>query len=122
MDDRDLKGEAPIFDLRRERLAIGEQTPIARSEIMDAAQKLWRSAGGAELFGCCARRGECIERDVDAIEVAKILSAILQVIVDLQRGAKRIVRRPSGAAFAVNIEHKAPDRHGGKRAVVDQIF
>ncbi len=39
-----------------------------------------------------AGRREGIERDVDAVELAKILAAVLQVIVDLQRGAQRVVR------------------------------
>ena len=94
---------------------------VARREIVDAAEQLGRGARGAEIARRRARRRERIERNVDAIELAEILAAILQVIVDLQRGAQRVVRRPGGAALAVHIEHEAPDRHRRVAAIVNEI-
>ena len=80
-----------------------------------------RGRARAERLDAGACRRECVERDIDAIEVAKILAAVLQVVDDLQRRAQRVVRRPGGPALAVHVEHEAPDRHGRVAAVVDQV-
>ena len=50
-----------------------------------------------------------------------ILSAILQVVDDLQRGAERVIGGPSRAALAVNVEHEASDWHGRVRAIAHQV-
>ena len=54
----------------------------------------------AELLGRRARGRERIERDVDAVEIAEILAAVLQMIVDLQCGAQRVIRRPRSARLS----------------------
>ena len=84
-----------------------------------------RSAGDArrraKLLDAGARRRKRIERDIDAVEVAEVLAAVLQVIDDLQCGAERIVRRPGGAALAMHIEHEAADRHRRVAAIMNEI-
>ena len=57
----------------------------------------------------------------NSIEVSVVLAAILQMIVDLQAGAERVGCRPGRCAFAMNIEHEAPDRHGRISAIVDHL-
>ena len=89
---------------------------------MDASQELRRSARRTKFFGRCTRGRKRIERNVDAIERAKILPAILQMIVDLQRRAQRIVRGPRDAAFAMHIEHETPDRHGRVGTIIHEII
>jgi hypothetical protein len=88
---------------------------------LDASEQRRRGPRGAERFDARTGFGEGIERDIDAIEIAIILGAILQVIDDLQGGAERVVGRPGGAAFAMDVEHEAADRHGGIGAVADQV-
>ena len=78
-----------------------------------------RSCPSSSTLAPAARKR--VERNIDAIEIAIILPAILQVIDDLQRRAKRIVGRPGRAALAMHVEHEAPDRHGRIAAIVDQI-
>src|SRR6478752_4067741 len=60
-------------------------------------------------------------RPADAIELAVILAAILQVIDDLQRRAEGIIGRPGNPAFTMYVEHEASNRHGRVCAVADQI-
>ena len=62
-----------------------------------------------------------IARQVDAVEIAKILAAILQMIVDLQAGAQRVGGRPGRGALAVDVEHEAADRHRRIAAIVDHL-
>ena len=122
VDHRDFEREPRVLDLAGERLALAQQPFVARREIVDAAQQLAaRRLAAPSSLRRRARGRERIERDIDAIEIAEILAAILQVIDDLQRGAQRIVRRPGGAALAMHIEHEAADRHRRIAAVVDEV-
>ena len=66
-------------------------------------------------------RAEDVRRQIDAIEIAIILAAILQVVDDLQRCADRIGSRPGRRALAMHVEDEAPHRHRRKGAVRDQI-
>jgi len=70
----------------------------------------------AQLRACCrlrqrlhpdAGRREVGERQVDAVEPAVILAAILQMIEHLQRSAKRVGGGPDGSALFVQIEQLA---------------
>ena len=122
LDDGNLQSEPHVRDRGRERAAVGQKRIAGTArELLDASQQCRRRAFGAERIDGRAGFGECVERNVDAIEVAIILPAILQVIDDLQRRAQRIVGRPQRMALAVDIEHEAPDRHGRISAIADQI-
>ncbi len=88
---------------------------------MQALQQRRRCARRIERLDTGAASGERILRNVDPVEIAIVLLAILQVIDDLQGGAQRIIGRPAIAAFAVDIADETADRHGGERAIGDQI-
>jgi hypothetical protein len=121
LNDRDLQGEPRVFDACGKRPALAQQVPGAAREPVDGIEQRGGGRTGVELLharACCRQH---VEGDVDAVEVAVILSAILQVIDDLQRGAERIIGGPQRAALAVDVEHVAPDRHGGVGAVADQV-
>ena len=81
------------------------------ADALALAERLDRGAGG------CQR----IARQIDAIEVAKILAAVLQVIVDLQAGAERVGGRPGRCALAMDVEHEAADRHRRIAAIMDHL-
>src|SRR5262249_20596860 len=67
-------------------------------------------------------RRQDIERQVDAVEIAIILGAVLHMIEDLERRTERIGIGPRRAVLAVHIEHKAPDRHGGIAAIMHELI
>ena len=75
----------------------------------------------AELFDARPARGERVLRNIDAVEIAIVVLAVLQMIDDLQRGAQRVVGRPDRAALAMDVADEAADRHGRERAIRDQI-
>ena len=88
-----------------------------------SARRQSRKAGLAVLSPSASTLvvAERIERDIDAVEVAVVGAAILQVVDDLQSRAERVVGRPGGAQFAVHVEDVAPDRHGRQRAIGDEL-
>ncbi len=100
-------------------IAAENGAAVAQQRLAGAAASLWMQASSAgearsapsasTVAPASAKR---IERNVDAIELAIILAAILQVIDDLQRRAQRVVGRPGRAALAMDVEHEASDRHG----------
>ena len=65
--------------------------------------------------------GQRILGNIDPVQVAVILGAILQMIDDLQRGAQRIIGGPGVPAFAMHIQHEAAHRHRRIAAIIDQI-
>lgn len=67
-------------------------------------------------------RRERVLRQIDPVEVAVVLAAILQMIDDLQRGAERVIRRPDAAGiFAMDVADEASDGHRRIAAIVDEI-
>ena len=117
------KREPRVGDQPRQRLALREQSLRTRGEGGDRRLQGRRRAGAAgSASNGSPVRGQRVERQVDAVEVAKILTAVLQVVDDLQGGADGIRRRPGALArLAVHVEHEAADRHCRQRAVVDQF-
>jgi hypothetical protein len=104
MDHRYLEPEPEILHLRAEGPAFLKQALVARGQRMEALQKLRRGCVGSEHLNCRTGRLQGVARQVDAIDLAKILAAILQVIVDLQRRAERVIGRPGRGGFAMNVE------------------
>ena len=88
---------------------------------MQALQQRRRCPRLAERLDRGAGRRQRIARQIDAIEVAIVLAAILQMIVDLQAGAERVRRRPGRGALAVDVEHEASDRHRRIAAIMDHF-
>ncbi len=65
--------------------------------------------------------GQRIFGNIDPVEIAVILGAILQVIDDLQRGAQGIIGGPGVPAFAMHVQHEPAHRHGRIAAIIHQI-
>ena len=121
VDDRDFEAEAPIVDLDCKVVAFAQQSLGVPGKPMQTYQQRRRSLRRVERFDRRAAGGERILRNVDAVEIAVVLLAILQMIDDLQCGAQRVVGRPAIAAFAVDVADEAADRHRRQRAIADQI-
>ena len=66
-------------------------------------------------------RGERILRNIDAIEVAIVGTAVLQMVDNLKRRAERVRCGPSGFALAMHIENEAPDRRRRIGAIIHQF-
>ena len=80
-----------------------------------------RGPVAAKLPDPRAMSGDGVGGQVDAVDLAEVLAAVLEVVDHLQRGAQRVVGGPGrGAVLAVDVEHVAPDRHRRDAAVVDQ--
>jgi hypothetical protein len=77
LDDRDLEREPRVVDADGKRPAVVQETVGAVRERMDANQQGRRRPVGAEHLHRCARRRQGIERNIDAIEIAIVLGAIL---------------------------------------------
>ena len=54
------------------------------------------------------RAAKRVAREIDAVEVAKILAAVLHMVVDLQRGAQRVRCRPGDALSPWTSSTKRP--------------
>ena len=93
-DDADLAGQPGVCDFIRQRRLRVEIILCAARKLVQTRQELRGRRRGRKRFGQRAIRRQAILRDVDAIEVAIVLSAIRQVIDDLQHRTKRIGRRP----------------------------
>ncbi len=87
VDRGDLRAEAHVQDLRDERrAATHEFARLAGKLVNRAAQglrRLWRIQH-LDRRSMAAKR---IERQIDAVQAPIVLSAVLQVIDDLQRRA-----------------------------------
>ena len=70
-----------------EAVALAQQALGPFGEPVQAVEQRRRRAPGGERFDRAAAGGERVERNVDPVEVAVIVPAILQMIDDLQRGA-----------------------------------
>ena len=121
VDDGNLERKPRVVDRRGKAVALAKQALGARGELVQAIEQSGRSALGAELLDARAACGERVLRNIDAVEIAIVLLAVLQMIDDLQRGAQRIVCRPDRAALAVHVADETADRHGRERTISDQI-
>ena len=121
VDDRDFEAEAPIVDQDWKVVAFAQQSLGVPGKPVQTNQQRRRRLRRVERFDIRARGSERILRNIDPVEIAVILLAVLQVIDDLQRGAQRVVGRPAIAAFAVDVADETADRHGRQRAISDQI-
>jgi hypothetical protein len=87
LDHGNLESEPEIPDFAAERFAVIEQAFGARGQRMQALQQRRRRPRLAKLLDRSSRCRKRIARKIDAVEIAKILAAVLKVIVDLQAGA-----------------------------------
>ena len=104
----------------RSRRGRDQRLGVVEQPVEHAAQ---RRAGGrrGERLDRAAGRREIVQRDIDAVEIAVIVGAVLQMVQHLQRGAQRVRSRPSVAALAVQIEQLPADRRRRIAAILHQI-
>ena len=121
LDHADLQGEARVVHLRRERQALVQQPLGAHGQAAQGRGHLRRGAIGADHLDGHAGGLHRVLRDVDAVEVAIVFAAVLDVIDDLQRRAQGVRRGPGGLALAVHVEHEAADRHRRVGAIVNEL-
>ena len=90
--------------MRAENDALwSNSAPVRFARPAQARAQRRRRRRGAEILDAGAACRQRVERHIDAIEIAVIVAAILQVIDDLQRGAQRVVGGPGGALLAVHV-------------------
>jgi hypothetical protein len=65
--------------------------------------------------------GKPLTGQVDAVQFAVVVLAVLQVIEDLQGGAERVGGGIACRVLAMQIQQVAPDRVGGEAAVAEQF-
>ena len=97
---RDLAGEGP----RDGRAAHGVVAPAPRSRAAAPARR--RRSASASTLG--AGGGQRVQRQVDPVELAVVLAAVLQVVDHLQRRAEGVVGRPGRAASPWTSSTKRP--------------
>src|SRR5262245_49853062 len=88
LNDTHFACKPSIADLRRKRCGSNEQIPNAIRHTGDDAQQSRAGPRFTQHTWIYAGGGKRILRNVDAVEVAIILGAVLQVIDDLKRRAK----------------------------------
>jgi hypothetical protein len=121
LDDRNFQAEAAILDLPGKHRAFFQQSGEPSAEVVEAGAQLRRGGGRFQMLDSGAMPRQQVERQIDAVEIAVIGAAVLHMIDDLQRGAKRVVGGPGRARLAMHVEHEAADRHGRIAAVVHQL-
>ena len=121
-DHGDFQAKAEIVDLRPEGGCPAR--PAARSAPPRLAKPL-RSAGEAfaapSASASKALRGKHILRNINAIEIAIVGAAVLQMIDDLERRAQRVRGGPGRFALAMHVENEAPDRRRRIGAIVHEF-
>ena len=83
--------------------ALVQQRPGAQREIAQAFAQRRRALAAPRSSTAARLAAKRIERHIDAIEVAVVGAAILQVIDDLQRRAQRVVGGPDRAILAMHV-------------------
>src|SRR3984893_5973305 len=117
-DHGGLQAEPEITDPRRKAAAQFDQRRILLGHALQNRAQSWRGFCRAECLRTKALRSKRILRNINAVEVAIIGAAILQMINDLERGAKRVRGGPGGYALAMHVENEAPDRRRRISAIV----
>ena len=87
LNDRDLQSEPRVFNSGGKRFALAQKRAGAPRKSTDTCEQAGRCPLATQLGHTGASIGKDVERNIDAVEIAVILSAILQVIDDLQRCA-----------------------------------
>src|SRR4029453_11356902 len=62
-----------------------------------------------------------VEWQVDAVELAIVLGAVLEMVDHLQRRAERIGIGPGRFVLAMHIQYEAADRHGRVAAIMYEL-
>ena len=97
------------------------QLTSAAAELGERAAQGGRSARGAEHLDRSAVRGENVLRQIDAVEAAIILGAILKVVDHLQRRAQCVGGGPGRLVLVMHVEDEAADRRRREPAIIHQF-
>ena len=107
----------------------GCQRPRRNEQLIDAVEaaiehptQFRRRPGSIQGLDTNPRRRKIVEWNVDPVEIAIIVPAVLQMIDDLQRRAERVRGGVAGVRFAVEIEQEAPDRVGRIETIAEQVL
>ena len=121
IDDGDFESKPAIIDQERKAVALAEKPFRPFGETMQARKQRRRCLRRAERFNARAARGKRVEWNVDPVEIAVIVLAVLQMIDDLQRRAQCVIGRPDRAALAVHVADETTHRHRRQRTITDEI-
>ena len=94
-------------------------TPVQAA--VDHPAQRWRQSRTPEIVDRGSLGRQPVARKIDAVEIAVVFGAVLQVIDHLQGVAKGIRRRVTAAMSAVQVEQEAADRRRRPVAVVNKL-
>ena len=106
---------------RAKGAASSRRTAVRAARPRMQASSAGEARAAASASGVGAGGGEGIERDIDPVEVAIILPAILQMIDHLQRRAEGVRGGPGRPRLAMDVEDEAADRHGREGAIIHEV-
>jgi hypothetical protein len=120
-DDRRLHGEMARPQLARQLAGLPQQ---GRRGVEAAVEHL-PQGGGRRRLGQSRDRdpggGHPVLGQIDAIESAIVVAAVLQVVDHLERAAEGVACRIAGRILAMQIEQIAPDGIGRERAIAEKV-
>ena len=99
LDRADLHREPHVVDAVGEGRAIAssKRRSLRRASAAIAARSGAGALGSPSISTLGAVRRQNVLREIDAVEIAVVLAAVLQMIDDLQRRAERVIRGPGRA-------------------------
>src|SRR6267154_141333 len=86
LDDAHFQGQAPVANLAREGFGAKQKLGCLPRQIGNDGKKGGGAARRAQGFRSDTAFPQGAERNVDAVEIAMIGRAILQMVDDLERG------------------------------------
>jgi hypothetical protein len=122
VDRRDLHGEPRVVDEVGQGPALLEEIEAALRQLLDHGAERRGGALKPQILDAGPVLLQGLPRQVDPIDIAKILAAILQVVDHLEGGADRVRGGPGAARIlAVDVEDEAADRHRRVAAVMREF-
>ena len=121
LDHGHFEAEPPVPQHGRENPARLQEAGRAPGQVPDHGEEGRGGARPPKVLDPRSMGGHRVLGKIDAVDLAVILAAILEVVDHLERRAKRIVGGPGRAVLAVHVQHVAADRHRRERAVMHEI-
>src|SRR5256885_1116965 len=121
LDDAHFQRQPPIRDSIGERSRLVEQRCGTSRKGFDYLAQGRRGHASGERFDARSLRGQGVDWNIDTIEFAVVLGAVLQMVDHLQRGAERVIGGPNGLRLAVQVEHETADRRRRISAIVHEL-
>src|SRR5690606_22896615 len=116
-DHRGLRGEAPAAQGARQLRGGAQQLVDAIEHVIQNLAQSRRARRGIERLDAETGGGEAVQRQVNPIELAIVVLAVLQVVEQLQGVAQGVREAVQRAVLAVQIEQVPADRRCRERAV-----